>query len=75
MKLKCWIGNLDGTREGLVVETSKAKAAKVAGTSLYDFDQYWGEVGLLHWAKLGVRYTRRYDSHSPWREETSWQVQ
>jgi hypothetical protein len=74
MTLKCWLGNLDGISEGLIVETSKARAAKVLRTSLNHFNLYWGEVSLPHWAKLGVLYTKRYDSHSPWREEKSWQV-
>ena len=69
MKWKTWVGNLDGTRRGLVVSTSKVKAAKIAGTSLYDFNRYWSErlppvepSGLV----VDTLYTKRFDSQDSW---------
>lgn len=68
MKLKCWIGNFNGNYQGLVVATSKQKAAKAAGTSLYDFNQYWHKaisvkVGEF---KPDTLYIKRFDSSDPW---------
>ena len=40
---KCFIGNLDGDREGLVWTTSKKEAIRIIGTSMYDFNNYWEE--------------------------------
>ena len=39
--VKCFTGNLDGVRTGLVVAKSKKEAAKVAGASLRDFNDHW----------------------------------
>ncbi len=39
--MKCWIGNLDGRRQGLIVATSQRAAAKAVGTGLTDFLSYW----------------------------------
>ena len=42
-KLRCYIGNLDGDREGLVIAPNQRLAAKIAGVSLYDFRNHWIE--------------------------------
>lgn len=42
-QLKCYIGNLDGLRQGLVLADNQKQAAEVAGTTLYGFRQFWGE--------------------------------
>jgi hypothetical protein len=41
MTVKCYVGNLDGTREGAVYATNQQAAAYVAGCSVYAFRQYW----------------------------------
>jgi len=41
MKLKMWIGNLDGERAGLVIAPSKKRAREIVGTGVSDFDAYW----------------------------------
>lgn len=41
--VKCYAGNLDGQREGLIVTTSKKRAAEIARTSLHSFNQYWSQ--------------------------------
>ena len=63
-KLKCWIGNYDGIRQGLVVAASQKEAAKIAGTSTRDFAAYWVEQESTAISYFGVReralYTRKY---------------
>ncbi len=63
MKLKWWVGNLDGRNQGLVVETSKEKARKISHTGLADFNNYWSEERgpIPVWAKIGVLYKRSFD--------------
>jgi hypothetical protein len=62
MKLKMWIGNLDGAREGLVITTSKKRAMKIIPTGRADFDGHWREQpvdgGI---AEYEVLYTRPLD--------------
>ena len=41
MKMKMWIGNLDGSRAGLVIAPSKERACKIVGAGRTDFDSYW----------------------------------
>ena len=41
MKMKMWIGNLDGSRAGLVIAPSKERARTIVGTGRTDFDAYW----------------------------------
>lgn len=43
-KLKVWIGNLDGVRQGLVIATSKTRARKIINSSAANFKDYWREV-------------------------------
>lgn len=35
-KLKMWIGNLDGRREGLVIATTKKRAIEIVGAGRTD---------------------------------------
>lgn len=69
--VKCYTGNLDGTREGLVVASNQKEAAKVAGTSLYDFRNYWG-AETHPWPiaspKLRTLYTRKFGGGGEWEE-------
>lgn len=48
MKLKCYIGNYDGLRGGLVLVPNKTQARKVVRTSQRDFDDYWYEWEPAH---------------------------
>lgn len=71
MKLKMWIGNLDGTREGLVIASSKERARKAANLGVRigreAFNSYWHEVGPVDPAlESEVLYTRRFDTKDPW---------
>lgn len=67
-KLKAFVGNLDGSRMGLVISGSKKRAAAAAGTSLYDFDNHWREAdhSLTLGRKVEILYTRRYDLGEEW---------
>lgn len=62
-RLKCYTGNLDGSRKGLVIARNQTEAARIAGTSLYDFRNHWRAVerSPLESAKPGFLYTRPYD--------------
>jgi len=42
-KLKCYRGNYDGRREGLILAYNKKEAAQLANSSLYGFNEYWHE--------------------------------
>ena len=71
-KWKSWIGNLDGTREGLVIAGSKTVAASIARVSLYDFNNYWVEddsVAIIRFQPLTL-YIRPLN-----RSITAWQVE
>ncbi len=64
-KLKCWIGNLDGLRQGIVVAASQKEAAKIVGTSMRDFAAYWSErepnpAAYFSIVKTRTLYTRPY---------------
>jgi hypothetical protein len=43
-RLKMWTGNLDGSRRGLVIATSRKRAAEVVGVGRKDFEGYWHEM-------------------------------
>lgn len=59
-----WIGNLDGSREGLVIATTKARArAIIVTTSRSDFDAYWRQRPVDPRLEPEVLYTRRYGAH------------
>lgn len=47
-KLKMWIGNLDGSRHGLVIAHSKQRAREVVGVGRADFDSYWSEQRVIN---------------------------
>jgi hypothetical protein len=63
-KLKCYTGNLDGLRRGLIVTTSKTKAAQIAGCRSYRyFNDYWSEVEIRNAEGLesDTLYTQPYN--------------
>ena len=63
--VKCWIGNLDGKRQGLIVARNQKEAAKVIGTSLHDFRNFWTEQRTpwpVDAPKIRTLYTRSYGS-------------
>ena len=59
-RMKCFHGNFDGIRWGLVIASSKKNAAKVAGISLYEFRNYWTDdvPWPKHELKPNTLYTR-----------------
>lgn len=61
--IKCYVGYYDGQRHGMIVATSKREAAKVAGCSVYHFEQYWWTSGArAAWLEMNPKaltlYTR-----------------
>lgn len=46
-KLKCWIGNYDGERQGMVIATSKRAARRVINVSAREFEDYWSEQRVV----------------------------
>ena len=60
MKLKMWVGNLDGSREGLVIAPTKVRARAIIGTGRADFDAYWREYPVDPRLEPEVLYTRRF---------------
>jgi hypothetical protein len=36
-----WVGNFDGSREGLVIAATKARAIAIVGSGRGDFDAHW----------------------------------
>lgn len=62
VKLKMWVGNLDGRREGLVIAATKKRAREVIGprTSVADFNSYWREWPVDLRLEPEVLYTRRF---------------
>lgn len=69
-RVRCYMGNYDGRRQGLVVATNQKEAAEVARTSVYTFRQYWSArpEWPLTKLKLGVLYTRKYGTQNDWQE-------
>jgi len=69
--VKCYVGNLDGTREGLIVASSQKEAATIAKTTLYDFRNYW-HATVNPWPikspKPRTLYTRMFNSNGEWVE-------
>jgi len=64
-KVKCWVGNLDGKRQGLIVAHNQKEAANLAGTSIGSFRDHWSlQVGKwpLTTPKILTLYTRPYGS-------------
>lgn len=67
--LKCYIGNLDGKREGLVFAATQKEAAVVAGRSLSEFRKYWSEAKYRPHPqdpKPLTLYTRPYSRGPEW---------
>jgi len=61
-KLKMWIGNLDGSRQGLVIAPTKERARKIVGTGRSDFDGYWTQQPAIDQTlDPEVLYTRAFD--------------
>ena len=68
-KLKMWVGNLDGSREGLVIAQTKARAREILGTrtSRADFDSYWRVHPVDPRLEPEVLYTRKFGAgFDPW---------
>lgn len=72
-KLKMWIGNFDGRRQGLVIAPTKQRAIEVAGVGRTDFNAYWHEVSPIPTdLEPEVFYTRPFadslrDGKAVWR--------
>ena len=58
--LRCWIGNYDGRREGLVIASTKGAARAAIPTGRTDFERYWCEQADLpaDVTEVEVLYTR-----------------
>jgi hypothetical protein len=70
VKLKMWIGNLDGVRSGLIITTTKTRAMELIGTNRNDFESYWTlQPGIDKTLEPNVLYTRNYQHQN----ETQWQ--
>lgn len=41
--VKCFYGNLDGKRQGMVIASSQKQAAEIAGVSLHYFKGWWSQ--------------------------------
>jgi len=66
VKLKMWVGNLDGSRQGLVIAPNKERARKVVNSSRSDFDGYWVQQPTVDQTlDPEVLYTRALSGH-PW---------
>lgn len=70
MYVKCYQGNYDGTRSGMVIANNQKEAAKVVGCTLYEFRNYWHQSD---WPKgftpkSFVLYTRMMMSEADWFE-------
>ena len=67
-RLKCFTGNLDGQRQGLVAAHSQAEARKVIETTRTDFDNYWHEISMQEPAASRplVLFVRPIMSDVPW---------
>lgn len=61
VKMKMWVGNLDGSREGLVIAPTKVRAREIIGrTSRNDFDAHWREHPVDLRLEPEVLYARRF---------------
>lgn len=68
--LKCFQGNLDGKRDGLVIASSQKKAADIANMSIHELRKYWSASGA--WPsqemKINCLYTKPSCGSKPWVE-------
>ena len=63
-KLKMWIGNLDGSRQGLVIASTKELARKIINAGRTEFDGYWSEQPEIDpTLEIEVLYTRSIQRH------------
>jgi hypothetical protein len=71
VKLKMWIGNFDGSRQGLVIARTKERARKIVGTGRTDFDGHWRLQAFVDESlEPEVLYTRPFADqylNGPWR--------
>lgn len=67
-KLKCYIGNIDGLREGLVLAYNKKDAATIAKLTIYHFSMYWTTLDTEKYKELipMTLYTRFFDTNTQW---------
>lgn len=71
-KLKMWVGNFDGARQGLVIAANKQCARKVVRAGRADFDGYWSEQPVDPALEPEVLYTRAFTRYGeppgPWQQ-------
>lgn len=60
MKLKMWVGNFDGSRQGLVIAPTKKRAREIVSIGRTDFDAYWHERPVDTSLEPEVFYTRPF---------------
>ena len=69
--MKCFQGNYDGMRVGLIIAANQKEAAAAGvGCSLYSFREFWSSTGAKPEQELkpNTLYTKPYDSRGPWIE-------
>jgi len=68
VKLKMWIGNFDGRRQGLVIAATKKRAREVVERSVTEFNGHWHEIPINTSLEPEVLYTRPFDAAKdvPW---------
>jgi hypothetical protein len=66
--MKMWIGIFDGSRQGLVIAPTKARAIAVVGSSRSDFDGHWVQRSDVDPSlDPEVLYTRPFNGRDvPW---------
>jgi len=72
-KLKMWVGNFDGLRQGLVIATNKESARKIVGTGRTDFDGHWSEQPVDPTLEPEVFYTRTFTRNGGQSGSGPWQ--
>lgn len=72
--LRCWVGNYDGKRQGLVIAYSAKDAIKVIGTSANDFANYWHLAqSMPSGLKLNTLYTMPSGgTYQHWSKRPDW---
>lgn len=72
--LKCYTGNLDGMRRGLVIARSQKEASEIIGTSLYGFRNFFCRQEDGKWPDQTIKprtlYTKPINEYiqTPWIE-------
>lgn len=59
MKIKTFIGNYDGLRQGLVIASTKREAAQAIEWSTKDFRDYWDET-ITSWSFRDLKHKTLY---------------